>query len=81
MWKTVESSVRPQEVDDTSSKKYVYVNRNIEEETRTDEDGNETTVYIFEQDRISKDNRETYEACDQNAADIAYIAMMADIDL
>lgn len=65
-----ESSVKPVELDETSSKKIVYIRRNITQTTRTvkdqeAEDGNVTessyTVYTYEEAKVSKEDYELYK--------------------
>jgi len=87
-WKRVESSVRPAEIDKDSSKKFVYVNKNVTEETRTDESGQEMTMYVFDQNKILQDDWDVYESAisahdssEQNKADIAYVAIMTGVEL
>lgn len=65
-----ESSVKPVELDETSSKKVVYIRKNITKTTRTvkdqeAEDGNVTessyTVYTYEEAKVSKEDYELYK--------------------
>ena len=65
-----ESSVKPAELDETSSKKVVYIRKNIAQTTRTvkdqeAEDGNVTessyTVYTYEEAKVSKEDYELYK--------------------
>lgn len=76
-----ESGSRPQEIDTTSSKKWNYVRKNITEEVRTDDDGNEYIMYVYDECKIAKEDWSLYEQTTQNTADIEYIAVMSDIDL
>ena len=81
-WQTVESSIRPTALDTTSSRVYNYVRKDIEEKTREDEMTQETvTYYEYKEQKILKADWAIYEGMTDNAADIAYIAMMADIEL
>jgi hypothetical protein len=48
MWYYAESNTRPATVDETSSKKYVYVRRNIEQRERTDDMGETIIDYAGE---------------------------------
>lgn len=52
-WERIECSVRPEEVDTTSSAKYVYVHRNIEKVEATEE---RSEYYVCEELKILKDN-------------------------
>ena len=80
-WHKVESANRPQETDTTSSKKWNYIRKNITEEIKTDDQGNEYITYVFDERKIAKDNWGVYLQTEQNAANIDYIAIMSDIDL
>ena len=83
MWNYAEGKERPALVDETSSKKWVYVRRNIEEFEREDE--TDPTIkekfYRWEEQKIPKENYPIYELEVQNAANLDYIAMMSDIDI
>lgn len=66
-----ESSIKPTELDETSSNKVVYIRKNITQTTRTvkddqeSEDGNVTeysyTVYTYEEAKVSKEDYELYK--------------------
>lgn len=83
MWYYAESNERPAIVDKFSSKKWVYIRRNIEEFEREDE--TDPTIkekfYKWEEQKILKENYPIYELEVQNAANLDYLAMMSDIDL
>ena len=83
MWYNVEGKERPKIVDETSSKKWVYVRRNIEEFEREDE--TDPTIkekfYRWEEIKIRKEDYPIYQLEVQNAANLDYIAMMSDIDI
>lgn len=92
MWKTVEnsSSVKPAEIDRESSQAVVYVRKDFQEVPNVDPEGGqaEGTHWRYLEQTIPKEDWSTYEKAmeadgkaDDNAADILYIAMMADIDL
>ena len=82
MWYYAESNEHPQTVDDTSSKNWVYVRRNIEEHERVDEmTGDAVTYYAYEEIKLPKDTYPIYQQEQANAANLDYIAMMTDIDL
>ena len=81
-WEIVESSIRPSDFDTTSSKVYNYVRKDIVEKTREDETtGGNITYYEYKEQKILKQDWNLYENISDNTANIAYIAMMADIDL
>lgn len=82
-WYYAEGRDRPKTIDDTSSKKWVYLRRNIvecEREDETDPTINEK-FYKWEEMKIPKENYPIYELAMQNAANLDYLAMMSDIDL
>lgn len=66
-WKIVESTIKPEEIDKTSSKEYVYVRRDIEEVTETDTEGNEVTKYVYQENKIPKSDWEYYQQLENNA--------------
>lgn len=82
-----ESTIKPELVDATSSKKVVYLRKNIEEITRENEDGSTATVYEYDEAKLTKEEYEKYldeleiENIRQQRADIDYIALMTGIDL
>lgn len=77
-WHRSESTVRPLTVDDTLSKVIVYLRRNISEEVRTDELGNEITWYVYDEAEVEKETYYQIAACisgvqeqtDTNTSDI-----------
>lgn len=69
-WRTVESAVMPLEEDTTSSKVYNYITRNVRTEERTDEEGNLTTWYVYEEAKIPKEAWGLYETQQQQNEDI-----------
>lgn len=73
MWYTGESTVYPQLIDTTSSKKWVYVRKNVKEESRTDEKGNSYTVWTFDETKISKDVYSIFESQVNDEARLADI--------
>ena len=82
-WYYAEGKERPAIVDETSSKNWVYVRRNIEDFEHEDE--TDPTIkekfYRWEEMKIRKEDYPIYQLEVQNAANIDYIAMMNDIDL
>lgn len=82
-WYYSEGNERPAIVDEISSKKWVYIRRNIEEFEREDE--TDPTIkekfYKWEEMKIPKENYPIYKLEVQNAANLDYLAMMSDIDL
>lgn len=81
-WQLVESTVKPNELDTTSSKIYNYIRKDIQEKTREDEmSGKTITYYEYNEQKIRKEDWNIYEGMTNNSADIVYIAMMTDVEL
>lgn len=83
-----ESTISPPLIDTISSKKVVYIRKDIVEGQRTDELTGETcTYYEYDEAKIPKAEYEKYlremESWEsqQQRADIDYIALMTGIDL
>lgn len=70
MWEKRESKERPSVLDTTSSRVYNYVRKNIEQETRQGEEGPET-FYAFDEQKILKEDWDTYENVARNTQDVA----------
>lgn len=60
MWYRTEMTDKPELQDTTSSKVYNYDRRNIVEEQRTDQEGNVTTAYVFEERKVKKEDWDNY---------------------
>ena len=79
-----QSSVKPDLIDSTSSKKYVYLRKNITEIQQPD---SENTFYEYQEAKLTKKEYEQYLKelsiidIQQQRADIDYIALMTGIDL
>lgn len=88
-WYKSESTVRPDEVDTTSSNKVVYLRRNIVEKQRDDKVSSEnvTTYYEYDEAKLTKEEYEKYlKSLDliniqQLYADLDYVAAMAGVEL
>lgn len=87
-YKKVQSNVKPDLIDDTSSKTSVYIRKNITEKfTKNEEHGTVSTSYEYEEAKLTKEEYQTYllelsmRDIQQQKADIDYIAMMLGIDL
>lgn len=50
-----EGKTKPNKIDDTSSKNYVYIRENIKTEKRKDENGKDETFYVWNEKKIRKD--------------------------
>lgn len=62
-WQHSESTVKPAKADDTLSKRYTYIRKNITETTRTDQEGNETIFYEYDEALIPKEDYYEISAC------------------
>lgn len=87
-YKKSQSSVYPELVDTTSSRKVVYLRKDVVEIETTDEFSGEThTYYEYDEAKITKEEYAQYlkelEIIDiqQQRADIDYIALMTGVDL
>lgn len=84
-WIKSESTVKPEAIDMISSETSVYLRRNIKETTRTDEEGDETTWYEYEEAKLAHAQYEEYlqvaEAVNmrQTKADVDYIKLYLNI--
>ena len=89
LWRTVEGNQaeKPAQLDITSSGIYVYMRQNIEQKTRTDEEGNVTKYWEYEEAKLTRReyeqyieeiNSPTYQAVEaaQEAADEANAALI-----
>ena len=65
MWKTVQSTLKPLDVDETSSKSVVYIRKDITEST-ADENEQKITIYTYQENTILKSDWETYKAIMEN---------------
>lgn len=71
-WYNGESTIRPVLIDDSSSKVWVYVRRNIEEHEREDETtGIKETFYSYEEQKVSKEVWGIFEKTVENDERIA----------
>lgn len=66
VWHRSESTVKPSEVDDSMSKIYVYLRKNITSEERTNEDGSTTTWYVYDEATVKKEDYYEIAACITN---------------
>jgi len=73
MWYKAESSELPSTIDDTSSRVYVYVRKNINVEQRTDESGEIITVYVYDEIKIPKEVYEIFKLESRNERRISDI--------
>lgn len=84
MWHTSEngSQEKPIAVDRESSKKYVIVRKDFQQVYDHDEEGQITGYHWrYQEAFVPKEYYDIFDQAETNKADIAYIAMMADIDL
>lgn len=87
-YKKSQSSIKPDLIDTTSSKKYVYLRQNIVEVNSTDEQSGEDRSYFeYDEAKLTKSEYEEYLKelsildIQQQRADIDYIALMTGVDL
>lgn len=79
-----QSSVKPDLIDSTSSKKYVYLRKDIIEVQQPD---NDNIFYEYQEAKLTKKEYDQYLKelsiidIQQQRADIDYIALMTGIDL
>ena len=80
IWYDGESSVYPTLIDTTSSKKWVYVRRNVEEHERENEQGTKETFYTFEEQKVSKEIWGIFEKEADNSTRLADVEdVLADL--
>ena len=80
VWYSGESSIYPALVDTTSSKKWVYVRRDIEEHERENEQGVKETFYSFEEQKVPKDVWGIFEQETDNSVRLADVEdVLADL--
>ena len=87
-YKKSQSSIKPDLIDTTSSKKYVYLRKNVVEVNPKDEQSGEDRSYFeYDEAKLTKSEYEEYLKelsildIQQQRADIDYIALMTGIDL
>lgn len=81
MWKETQSTEKPLNIDDKTSRRYVYVRRNVRRTEETDTDGEGRIVWSYEENAIPRENYELYKETEQNRADIAFLSMMTEVDV
>jgi hypothetical protein len=81
MWTKVQSTLKPEETDTTSSSEYNYIRKDISETTQKNEDGTELKMYEYDELKVKKDQYYLYLQLQKNSASIDYMAMMSDISL
>jgi len=69
MWYESESIIKPLEVDDLSSKVYVYVRNDIKEVV-DDEKG---TYYTYREQKVKKDDWELYKKVSNHSTELAEV--------
>lgn len=80
-YKKTESTIYPELIETTSSKKVVYLRKDVTEKQRIDETTGQTyTYYEYLEAKIPKADYEKYLQ-KQQRADIDYIALMTGVDL
>lgn len=70
MWYYSEATTPPRQIDDTSSKKVVYITKDVEEFER-EIDGETITMYRWQEQKIKKEDWELYQSVLSNTSDIS----------
>ena len=70
------STIRPDDIDNTSSQFVTYLHRNVEEKT----DENDNVYYEYDECKLTKQEYQKY-LIEKQRADIDYIALMSGVDL
>lgn len=80
VWYVAESTVFPELVDSTSSRKWVYVRRNVKKCERENEQGIKETFYTFEEQKVSKEIWGIFEKEADNSTRLADVEdVLADL--
>ena len=75
-WYSGESSVNPALIDDNSSKKWVYVRRNVEQHERESEITGETEIYYtYEEQKVDKSVYDIFKSNNENSERITDIEL------
>lgn len=86
-YKKSQSSIKPDLIDTTSSKKYVYLRQNVVEVQSEDMNGETYTTYEYEEAKLTKEEYEQYLKelsvldIQQQRADIDYILFMTGLEV
>ena len=86
-YKKSQSSVYPELIDTTSSKKYVYLRKNVVEVQSEDLNGEIYTTYEYDEAKLTKEEYEQYLEelsvldIQQQRADIDYILFMTGLEV
>lgn len=59
-WHKSESTVKPLEIDETTSKKYIYIRKNIAEVQRNDDEGGAYTVFEYDEAKLTPEEYKIY---------------------
>lgn len=62
MWYKAQGNEIPSTIDDTSSRIYVYVRKNINAEQRTNENGDIETIHVWDEAKIPKEIFDIFKA-------------------
>lgn len=80
VWYMAESTVFPKLIDSSSSKKWVYVRRNVKRCERENEQGIKETFYTFEEQKVSKEVWGIFEKETDNSTRLADVEdVLADL--
>ena len=64
------NDIKPEPIDDKSSKKVVFIRKDFQQAERTDIDGNTYMIWTFLSKEIPKEDWELYKTALQNTSDI-----------
>ena len=70
-WKKAESRIEPALVDATSSIDGVYIRKNIESETRLDNEEKEYTIFVYDEAFLTKNEYEQYSMIEDIAEKVS----------
>lgn len=69
MWKTVQSSEQPLEIDETLSSKYVYIRKDIEQ-IEVSSNGETISMWQYKENKVLKSDWEIYKTVIENQAEV-----------
>lgn len=69
MWKTVQSSEQPLEIDESLSSKYVYIRKDIEQ-IEVSSNGETISMWQYKENKVLKSDWEIYKTVIENQAEV-----------
>ena len=79
MWHKSENTIRPAQLDTSSSKVYNIITKNVEEVTYIDDEEKEATKFVYDETFILKEDWDIFTSILQNQSDLQDIAEALDI--